>query len=159
MITYDFKKNRNIYEKQRPNLSSDTKQNTNQNTNQSEKIVNIESSKQKELENIVKQANQENIENKPKIIENKTLEEDIIYFIVVKCKDGNFYSSVTGLTIEKSLKNMNVGKGPNYTKPYNRRPVSLLLSLKIKDKLKGNEFKKQFDSWSMTVKKKYIKNN
>lgn len=98
---------------------------------------------------------QETIENKSKIIENKTL-EDTIYFIVVKCKDGSFYSSVTGLSIEKSLKNMNVGKGPNYTKPYNRRPVSLLLSLKI-NKLEGNELKKQFDSWSITAKKKYIK--
>ena len=69
--TKPIKKNRNTYKYENyiPNLSSDTKQNT----NQSEKIVNIESSKQKELENVVKQANQDNLENNQDNSKNESL--------------------------------------------------------------------------------------
>ena len=81
--TKPIKKNRNIYtyDNQIPNLSSDTKLNT----NQSDKIVNIESSKQKELENMVKKANydnminlQESFDNHNEINNNKHLGENNI---------------------------------------------------------------------------------
>ncbi len=72
--TKPIKKNRNIYsyENQIPNLSSDTKVNI----NQSEKIVNIESSKQKELENMVKQANLNNLENTQGSLANNQIFEE-----------------------------------------------------------------------------------
>jgi hypothetical protein len=53
--TKPIKKNYNLYHSNIPNLSSDTK-----NTNNSDKIIQLEGSKQKQLENIVKQANLEN---------------------------------------------------------------------------------------------------
>jgi len=82
--------------------------------------------------------------------------ESNIHFIIVRCKDNSLYTSVSGLTLEKALKNMNVGKGPNYTKPSSRRPVNLIFYFSITDKKIGGKIKKLFDSWDINQKENYI---
>jgi len=82
--------------------------------------------------------------------------KNIIRFIIVRCKDNSLYTSVSGLTLEKALKNMNVGKGPNYTKPSSRRPVNLVFYFSIADKKIGDKIKKLFSLWSTNQKENYI---
>lgn len=62
-------KNQNLFESRIPNLSSDTKM-----TNGSDKVVMLESSKQKQLEDMIKQANMDN-EQDNKETDNKIIEE------------------------------------------------------------------------------------
>ena len=79
-----------------------------------------------------------------------------ILFLIVKCKDETIYTSVSGLGLKKAIKYMDTGKGPDYTKPYERRPVTLLYNLKVKDKEIGKIVKKEFESWDIDRKNNFI---
>jgi hypothetical protein len=99
--TKSIKKSHNIYDNKIPNLSSDIKVNI----NQSDKIVNIESSKQKELENMVKQVNHENM-NKLK----ENLNNDSNEYLGGNNLNKNFDNYETLLDTDNKIKNPIVNK-------------------------------------------------
>jgi len=78
-------------------------------------------------------------EKEPEKIEKKELCQRF-FAIVLKCRDNTFYCGITS-DIEKALKNHNSGNNGNYTKPKERRPVTLVESIEVSSQKEAKEVK------------------
>lgn len=92
-----------------------------------------------------------------KILNRIEAKDDTYYFILVRCLDNTLYSSI-GADVAHSIKNMNQGKGSDYTKPKTRRPVQLLYTQEIKGKKEATVIRNKFEKFSDEEKQGFISN-